>query len=265
MTSDIQRGRVRIASGSRIEFSGCPAAVGSPWVWFRAKVASKRRRPGVATEGVAPMIYEFRTYTTVPGKAPLLAKYSAEIGRPIRGDDHGKLEGYWLTEIGPLNQVMHLWSYEDMNHRAAVKAKLGTNEAWRTEYLTKAGPLIVRQDTRLMIATKPLAAPETEGNIYEYRYYRCKVGKTKPFADALTAAMVARERHSKNVCIWVTDTGQPNEVSHLWAYKDLNHRAQVRAAASADPDWQEFLKGGADRIEEMHSSILVPWNHSPLK
>ena len=56
------------------------------------------------------MIYEFRTYTTGPGQAPLLAKYSAEIGRPIRGDEHGKLEGYWLTEIGPLNQVMHLWS-----------------------------------------------------------------------------------------------------------------------------------------------------------
>ena len=66
------------------------------------------------------MIYEFRTYTTGPGQAPLLAKYSAEIGRPIRGDDHGKLEGYWLTEIGPLNQVMHLWSYEDMNHLSLI-------------------------------------------------------------------------------------------------------------------------------------------------
>ena len=179
------------------------------------------------------MIYEFRTYTTGPGQAPLLAKYSAEIGRPIRGDDHGKLEGYWLTEIGPLNQVMHLWSYEDMNHRSEVKAKLAANEAWKNEYLTKTGPLIIRQDNRLMTATKPLVAPDSEGNIYEYRYYRCKVGKTKVFAEAITKAMSVRERHSKNVCIWITDTGQPNEVSHLWAYKDLNHRAEARAAAAA--------------------------------
>ncbi|MDG2286667.1 MAG: NIPSNAP family protein, partial [Alphaproteobacteria bacterium] len=42
--------------------------------------------------------------------------------------------------------------------------------------------------------------------------------------------------------MWQTDTGQPNEVSHLWAYKDLNDRAKCRAAAAADPDWQEFLK-----------------------
>ena len=160
---------------------------------------------------------------------------------------------------------MHLWSYEDMNHRSEVKAKLAANEAWKNEYLTKTGPLIIRQDNRLMTATKPLVAPDSEGNIYEYRYYRCKVGKTKVFAEAITKAMSVRERHSKNVCIWITDTGQPNEVSHLWVYKDLNHRAEARAAAAADPDWKEFLKDGPDRLDEMHASILLPWSHSPLK
>ena len=68
------------------------------------------------------MIYEFRTYTTPIGMAPELARLSAEIGRDIRKDDYGKLEGYWLTEIGPLNQVMHLWSYADLNTRQALRA-----------------------------------------------------------------------------------------------------------------------------------------------
>ena len=77
-----------------------------------------------------------------------------------------------------------------------------------------------------MTATKPLVAPDNEGNIYEYRYYRCKVGKTS-ICRGYNQAKNVRERHSKNVCIWITDTGQPNEVSHLWAYKDLNHRAEA--------------------------------------
>ena len=84
------------------------------------------------------MIYEFRTYTTGPGQAPLLAKYSAEIGRPIR--ETITKTGGLLTEIGPLNQVMHLWSYEDMNHRSEVKAKLAANEAWKTSILRKPVP-----------------------------------------------------------------------------------------------------------------------------
>ena len=211
------------------------------------------------------MIYEFRTYTTQPGKAPLLASYSADIGRAIRGDDHGKLEGYWLTELGPLNQVMHLWSYNDMNHRAEVKARLAANDAWRNEYLPKAQPLMIRQENRLMTATRPLTPPPDTGNIYEYRFYRCKVGQTRPFAEGLTGAMKIRERHSQNVCIWVTDTGQPNEVSHLWVYKDLQHRAEARAAAAADPDWQAFISNSPNRLEEMSSTLLLPWSHSPLR
>ena len=54
------------------------------------------------------MIYELRTYTVKPGTAPVVAKNAGTVARGIRGDDYGKLEGYWLTEIGPLNQVMHL-------------------------------------------------------------------------------------------------------------------------------------------------------------
>ncbi|MBU2532192.1 MAG: NIPSNAP family protein, partial [Alphaproteobacteria bacterium] len=68
------------------------------------------------------MIYELRTYTTPPGKAPLLAQYSAEIARPIRGDEYGRLEGYWMTEVGPLNKCMHLWSFDDLAHRQERRA-----------------------------------------------------------------------------------------------------------------------------------------------
>ncbi len=211
------------------------------------------------------MIYEFRTYTTVPGKATELARHSAEVGRAIRGDDHGKLEGYWVTEIGPLNQVMHLWSFEDLNHRAEVKARLAANRAWNEEYLPLARPLMVRQDNRLMVAAKPLIAPEGTGNIYEYRYYRCKVGRTAGFAKNLVAAMEHREKYSRNVCIWVTEAGQPNEVSHMWAYSDFNERARARAAAAADAGWSGFVAGGPDNLEEMYSSILIPWSHSPLQ
>lgn len=211
------------------------------------------------------MIYEFRTYTTAPGKAPELAKLSGEIGRPIRGDNYGKLEGYWLTEIGPLNQVMHLWSYADLNTRAELRAKLGQNADWRSKYLTVAGPLILRQDVRLLSALKPLTPPTGKGHVYEYRAYRCKVGKTKPWSDLFVAAMPVRERYSKNVGIWMTEAGQPNEVSHLWAYDSLNHRGEVRAATAKDPEWQAFVKNGPDMIEEMHSTILVPSASSPMQ
>jgi hypothetical protein len=211
------------------------------------------------------MIYELRTYTTPAGKAPQLAKYSAEIGRPIRGDEYGKLEGYWLTEIGPLNKVMHLWSYADLEDRQARRAALGQNERWKNEYLPVAGPLILRQDIRLMTAAKPITPPEKEGNVYEYRYYRVKVGKIGEWISHIMEAMPAREKHSRNVALFQSIAGQPNEVSHIWAYESLNHRAEARAAAAADPAWQAFLAKSGPLLEEMDSLIMLPSSSSPLK
>jgi len=211
------------------------------------------------------MVYELRTYTTPANKAPLLGQYSGEIARPIRGDNYGKLEGYWITDIGPLNRVMHLWSYDDLNHRQKLRAELGRNERWQTEYLPKAGPLILRQDVRLLDAVRPLTKPEKEGNIYEYRYYRCKTGKATPFAKLLNEAMPVREKYSKNIGMFITIAGQPNEVSHIWVYESLNQRAEARAAALADPDWQAFLAEGSQMVEEMDTLIMLPTAASPLK
>ena len=76
------------------------------------------------------MIYELRTYTLKQGSVLEVAKNSGTVGRDIRKDDYGKLEGYWVTEIGPLNQVMHLWSYKDLNERAQLRAELAKNPRW---------------------------------------------------------------------------------------------------------------------------------------
>ena len=74
-----------------------------------------------------------------------------------------------------------------------------------------------------------------------------------------------REKYSKIVALFATEAPQVNEVCHIWAYPDLNARAEVRAASSKDPGWQEFLKAGAGLLEEMHSTVMLPAPHSPLK
>ena len=211
------------------------------------------------------MIYELRTYTTPAGKAPELARLSGEVGRPIRGNEYGKLEGYWLTEIGALNQVHHLWSYNDLNHRAERRAALGENADWKNKYLTQAGPLILRQDIRLLNPMKPLAPPSGEGHIYEYRYYRTKVGKAKPWLQHFLEVQPTREKYSKNVGIFLTEAGQPNEVSHIWVYDSFEHRMEARNACAKDPAWQSFLKEAGSFLEEMHSVLWFPSAHSPMK
>ena len=111
------------------------------------------------------MIHELRIYTAKAGTAGEMAKNSGTIARDIRGDTYGKLEGYWMTEIGPLNQVVHLWSYADLNERARLRAELGKNERWGKEYLPLIRPILVRQDIRLLNPVVGINKPDTTGNI----------------------------------------------------------------------------------------------------
>jgi hypothetical protein len=200
------------------------------------------------------MLYELRTYTVKPGTLGDMVKAASTVSRDIRGNDFGKLEGYWSTEIGPLNQVLHLWSYSDFAERARLRTELGKN------------PLLLRQEVRFLSAIRPPVAPESTGNVYELRNYRAKpAGAAKQWLDAFTAALPAREKYSKIVALWQTEAPQPNEVCHLWAYPSLNARAEARGAAMKDPVWQEFLGKGPAFLEEMHSTIMLPAPHSPLK
>ena len=123
------------------------------------------------------MIYELRTYTVKPGTLGDIVKAASTVSRDVRGDNYGKLEGYWFTEIGPLNQVMHMWSYESFDERARLRGELAKNPRWNNEYIPLIRPIVVRQDIRLLNAISSPVAPATSGNIYEFRNYRALVGR----------------------------------------------------------------------------------------
>ena len=211
------------------------------------------------------MIHELRTYTVKQGSMPEMIKNSSTISRKIRGDTYGKLEGYWSTEIGPLNQVMHLWSFTDLNERARLRAELAKNQRWTQEYIPLNKGILVRQDIRLLNPVIGPVMPAQSPNVYELRNYRAKPGSVRQWAELMEKVLPVREKYSKIVGLWITEAGQPNEVCHIWAYKDLNHRAQVRAAAVADPEWQAFLKESAPLLDELHSTIMLPAPHSPMQ
>jgi len=211
------------------------------------------------------MIHELRIYTVKPLTTSVVAKNAAEIGRAVRGDDFGKLEGYWMTDIGPLNQVVHLWSYKDLNERERLRSELAKNERWNKEYVPLIRPYLVRQDIRLLTPVIDIKKPERSPNVYEFRYYRLRPGTPKEWVGHFITGLPHREKYSKIAGLWQTEAGQPNEVCHLWAYPDLNTRTAARDAAMTDSGWQEFLKHAVNYLEEMNCMIMLPAAHSPLK
>lgn len=211
------------------------------------------------------MIHELRTYTFHPGKLPEYLKLAEEKGRPIRGNDYGVNLGYWTTDIGTLNQIWHLWEYESLDAREALRVKLSKNEAWRNEYTSKIRHLIQKQEIRFLNPATEFKAPSGEGHVYELRHYQTQTGKAPEFLKRFKEIMPVREKYSDLVCLWHCEAPFPNNIMHLWAYDDLKARADIRAKVAADPDWQKFLGVGPTLLANMESIILLPTNYSPLK
>lgn len=96
------------------------------------------------------MIVEERIYTAHPGKSlDYIRMYEGEglaIQRPILGH----LVGYFTSEIGALNQIVHLWAYEDLADRATRRSKLLVDPRWKA-YAAKVVTLLVKQENRILV------------------------------------------------------------------------------------------------------------------
>jgi hypothetical protein len=96
------------------------------------------------------MIVEMRTYTLQPGAAATYIKNYQEEGLAIQRPILGHLVGYYSTEIGPLNQVIHMWGYETFEDRLVRRQKLFADKGWLA-YVEKVRALIVSQETKILI------------------------------------------------------------------------------------------------------------------
>ena len=95
------------------------------------------------------MIVEERIYTLFTGKvAEYLGAYAAE-GMAIQIGHLGPMLGYYSTEIGPLNTLVHLWAYQDAADREARRARMMADPAWQA-YIKKIQPLVLTQESRIL-------------------------------------------------------------------------------------------------------------------
>ena len=110
------------------------------------------------------MIMEQRTYDFHPGAIPKFFQlYESSGARALQARILGTLVGYYVSEIGPLNQTVHLWAYASLDDRAARRAALMNEQAWR-DFLGQVVPMIQRQESKILLPTafspRPVLAQE---------------------------------------------------------------------------------------------------------
>lgn len=95
------------------------------------------------------MIVEMRTYSLVPGSTGAWLRLYEAKGLPIHREILGNLLGYFSTEIGDVNEVIHMWGYASFDDRQQRRARLSQSADWGV-FLAEALPLIRTQQIKLL-------------------------------------------------------------------------------------------------------------------
>jgi len=96
------------------------------------------------------MIIEHRTYRIKPGKVNILLDLYEKEGMKVHREILGNQIGFFYTEIGPLNEVVHLYGYKSLDDRAIRRKKLSESSTWQN-YIKKAMEYIEHQESKVLI------------------------------------------------------------------------------------------------------------------
>ena len=96
-------------------------------------------------------IYELRTYQVTVGKMSEVVRLYKTLGWPALARHPDKLVGYFTGDIGALNQLVHLWKFDDDADRRAFWATLFADPEFMA-FAAQLRPLLQSQENKLMMA-----------------------------------------------------------------------------------------------------------------
>ena len=199
-----------------------------------------------------------RTYDLKPRS---LDEFEKRFGEKLPGrQEYSPLAGLWHTEFGPLNQVVHIWPYEDLKERTERRARAVADGKWPPN----TAEFIAGMRSEILIPA-PFMEPMTPrkiGPIFEMRIYTYAPGDIPKVLDAWGKRIAERTKASPLAGCWHSELGELNRFIHMWAYKSFEERARVRKEMRERGIWPP--QSGVTALRQ-ENKVLLPAACSPMQ
>ena len=212
------------------------------------------------------MIYEVRTYDIKPHSLPEVEKRFGEAYEKRK--KYSELAAFWHTEIGPLNQIIHVWPYKDLEERGRIRAAAVKDGVWPPK--TSEFMLTQRSDIMIPFAFSPEIKPGKMGPYFEMRTYTYASGELPKFAQLWEKALPTRLKIGPLCAVWYSELGGLSKFVHIWPYPTLDVRNETRLKAQATGMWPPSAVAKKEglpvyQLLAQENKILMPAAFSPLQ
>ena len=212
------------------------------------------------------MIYEMRTYDLKPRSLPEVEKRFGEANEHRK--KYSPLAAFWHTEIGPLNQIIHVWPYNDMEERARIRGAAIKDKTWPPA----VGEFMVSQRSDIMVPApfSPQLKPGKMGPYFEMRTYTYAPGALPNVLENWEKALPARVKLSPLCVVCYSELGGLNKWLHIWPYSSVDQRNQVRDQARDAGIWPPSTLAAQEGRTSIpyvahENKIVMPSKFSPLQ
>jgi hypothetical protein len=204
------------------------------------------------------MIVEMRTYILKPGTLPsFLERFQEGLSARLA---FSPLGGIWHSDVGALNQVVHVWPYESFEQRE----KIGQEARKTGKWPPKTQEFILTQESKIL-EPAPFSPPLGErelGGVYEIRTYTYLPGSLPTVIERWQQIIDQRVKLSPLAACWTSLIGPLNQFIHVWPYRDAGERQRIRAEAQKIPGWPPPTR---ELLLKQENALMVPAPFSPLR
>lgn len=93
-----------------------------------------------------------RSYSFAPGTIPAFLRLYESEGLALQCQHLGRLIGYFTSDSGDVNQLIHIWAYDDHTDRAQRRASLYSDPAWLS-FAAKCAGIVQGMESRFLTPT----------------------------------------------------------------------------------------------------------------
>ncbi|XP_022085731.1 protein NipSnap homolog 2-like [Acanthaster planci] len=241
--------------------------------WLNKLLHVKKVEPAKAAHSEAltnkDVVYEMQIHNIKPDRMREYIQASEHCLKRIHEnpDFPCSLFGSWSTAFGHQDQAIHIWYYND-GYRAVktMSEKLWVDKEYN-DYKKLRGEMLMNRSNSLLLPFSFWGAPQPRepGNLYELRSYHLRPGTLIEWANNWKSGIRFRRDNNEAVAGLFTQVGDLYLVHHLWAYKDLQTRKDIREKAWQNPGWDSCVAYTVPLIRKMESRVMIPLPCSPLQ
>ena len=212
------------------------------------------------------MIYELKTYDL---KTRRLGEFEKLFEEALeKRKNYSALGAFWHTEIGLLNQVVQVWPYKNLEECIRVGEAVNKEKVWPSRLADCV--MEAHCDIMTPLTISPPLTPCNVGPYFEMRTYTYVSGELPTLIRNWENAIDIRLPFGPVTALWISTLGALNKFVHIWPYRSLDGRMEIRHQAEATglypPNIRALKEGGRNyELHRQENKILMPANFSPIQ